>query len=314
MMAESVQTRPGNPSRLEQAFPMVTELASLDERDVIHGRQVYQDCGFFQYNDNTSEWQTWLCVDTSSSTTTTCKTINENFGCFVWMPTTCYASTESARCNNLDKKQLCCTDPTFSECMIAQKTVGTQKLTAYVCANNPMEVSIYESTYFPTSTSEEETSSTGTESSGTPETSISRQIIDVDSTIASTTGEQTSNSNDSSSDNESRSSSTPIGPIVGGVIGGLALIALVGLGIWLIRRKKQHPGAVPSQGGYHPQSQSLPHYDYVNPAYAAPQYNQPPMSSTQANESQRFSNLPYAASPQASELPSPPARPKTPEF
>ena len=55
MMAESVQTRPGNPSRLEQVYPMVTELASLDERDVIHGRQdIYQDCGFFQYNDNTS--------------------------------------------------------------------------------------------------------------------------------------------------------------------------------------------------------------------------------------------------------------------
>jgi hypothetical protein len=100
---------------------------------------------------------------------------------------------------------------------------------------------------------------------------------------------------------------------VGGVIGGLALIALVGFGIWFIRRKKQDPGAIPSHGGYNPQSQSLPRYDYVNPAYAAPQYNQTPMSSTQANESQRFSNLPYIASPQTSELPSPQARPKTPE-
>jgi hypothetical protein len=53
-MAESVQTRPGGPSRLGQAVPMVTELAALDERDVIHGRQIYKDCGFYQWQETTS--------------------------------------------------------------------------------------------------------------------------------------------------------------------------------------------------------------------------------------------------------------------
>lgn len=188
-----------------------------------------------------------------------------------------------------------------------QKTVGTETIIAYDCARTATRLSMYESTDFPTSTSEEETSSTA--SSGTVETSTSHQTSDVPSTTTSDTAEQTS-----PTDPGPNSSSTPVGPIVGGVIGGLALIALVGFGIWFIRRKKQYPGAVPSHGGYHPQSQSLPHYDYVHPAYAAPQYNQPPMSSTQANESQRFSNLPYVASTQASELQSPPARPKTPEL
>jgi len=200
-------------------------------------------------------------------------------------------------------------DSIYPECMVAQKTVGTEKITAYMCANTAAELSIYESTDFPTSASEEETTSTSTESSGSVETSISRRILDVPSTTESGIAEQTS-----STDPGPEYSRTPIGPIVGGVIGGLALIALVGFGIWFIRRKKQDPGAIPSHGGYNPHSQSLPHYDYVNPAYAAPQYNQTAMSSTQANESQRFSNLPYVASPQTSELPSPQARPKTPEL
>jgi len=53
-MAESVQTRPGGRSRFGQAVPMVTEMAALDERDAIHGRQIYQDCGFYQWQDITS--------------------------------------------------------------------------------------------------------------------------------------------------------------------------------------------------------------------------------------------------------------------
>ncbi|GKT78877.1 DUF1620 domain-containing protein [Colletotrichum tofieldiae] len=54
-------------------------------------------------------------------------------------------------------------------------------------------------------------------------------------------------------------SSTPIGAIVGGVVGGVAVIALIGLGIWfLIRKKKQNPHQQPP-----PMSQ--PHMSYAQP-------------------------------------------------
>lgn len=48
-MAENAQTRPGGPSRLEQAVPMVTELVALDRRDVIHGRQNLEPCGYYEF-------------------------------------------------------------------------------------------------------------------------------------------------------------------------------------------------------------------------------------------------------------------------
>ncbi|KAJ4137450.1 hypothetical protein NW768_003037 [Fusarium equiseti] len=309
MMTESAQTSPGGPLRLDHAVSMVTELAALDERDVIHGRQIYQDCGFFQYDDNPT-WQTWLCVDTSSSTTTTCKTINDNFGCFTWMPTTCFASTESSRCNSLDKKQLCCTDPTFAECLVAKKTVGTETITAHVCANQVIEVSIYESTDLSTSTVDEETSSEETSREGTSSTGTgsSSSIEIIIQTQMPTLYLVPAPGKDAESNN------TPVGPIVGGFIGGLALIAFVGLGVWFILRKTHNSGTVPSHGHYHPQSQSSPNHDYASPGSASPQYNHPPMASTQGNESQHFSNLPYMASPQIAELPSPPTRPKTPEL
>jgi hypothetical protein len=110
---------------------------------------------------------------------------------------------------------------------------------------------------------------------------------------------------------------------VGGVVGGLALIAFIGFGIWFVRRKKHNSGAVLSHrdsptyhspANYQSPSQSLPNYDYANPTSASPQYNHPPMSSTPRNASQNFSNLPYIAIPQASELASTTARPKTPEM
>ncbi|GJC82534.1 hypothetical protein ColLi_05372 [Colletotrichum liriopes] len=55
-------------------------------------------------------------------------------------------------------------------------------------------------------------------------------------------------------------SSTPIGAIVGGVVGGVAVIALIGLGIWfLIRKKKQNPQ------GQQPPPMSQPHMSYAQP-------------------------------------------------
>jgi len=62
-------------------------------------------------------------------------------------------------------------------------------------------------------------------------------------TFNGTTGDGTGNGNGSGpSDNSS--SSTSVGPIVGGVVGGVAVLALVGFGVWfMMRRKKQRAGA-----------------------------------------------------------------------
>ncbi|EKJ78421.1 hypothetical protein FPSE_01395 [Fusarium pseudograminearum CS3096] len=178
--------------------------------------------------------------------------------------------------------------------MSAFKTFGNQEITAFECANRSGQVAIYELTDISTSQSDEETSTTAdpdTEPSNSPPLA-KPHIWDSENT-------------------------SPIGPIVGGVIGGLALIALIGFGLWFIRRKKHNSSRDArgySPGNYHSPSQSLPGYGYVNHTSPDPQYNPLPMSSTPRDVSQNFSNLPYVATPQSSELPSTPGRPKTPEM
>ncbi|KAH7005855.1 hypothetical protein EDB82DRAFT_98571 [Fusarium venenatum] len=134
---------------------------------------------------------------------------------------------------------------------------------------------------------------------------------------APTNTESESASQTSSTDNGANSPSTPIGPIVGGVIGGLALIAFIGFGLWFVFRKNHNRGtdtSVYTPANYHSPSQSLPSYGYINHTSPDPQYNHPPMSSTPRDTSQNFSNLPHVVSPQHSELPSTPGRPRTLEM
>lgn len=130
IMAESVQTRPGDPPRLDYAVPVVTALAALDNRDVIYGRQIYGNCGYYEHDDYTGrvlsfftsefnfmlrihekliclvslEWQTWMC-SSGSVTATACNTINNYFGCSFPVTTICYASNRG--CNTQDSQALC---------------------------------------------------------------------------------------------------------------------------------------------------------------------------------------------------------------
>ncbi|CAF3447991.1 unnamed protein product [Fusarium graminearum] len=48
-MAESVQTHSAGPPRPDYAAPMVTTLAAIEERGVVHGRQDRDQCGFFMF-------------------------------------------------------------------------------------------------------------------------------------------------------------------------------------------------------------------------------------------------------------------------
>ncbi|QPC75215.1 hypothetical protein HYE68_005967 [Fusarium pseudograminearum] len=248
-MDESAQAHPAGSPSFGYVAPMVTALATIEERDAIHGRQDRGTCGFFRWPQETGQ---------------------------------------------------------FPDCMSAFKTFGNQEITAFECANRSGQVAIYESTDISTSQSDEETSTTAD-----PNTEPSNSVKGDGSTNADpTTTESAPSSQTSLSDSENTS---PVGPIVGGVIGGLALIALIGFGLWFIRRKKHNYNRDArgySPGNYHSPSQSLPGYGYINHTSPDPQYNPLPMSSTPRDVSQNFSNLPYMATPQSSELPSTPGRPK----
>ncbi|KAH6968872.1 hypothetical protein DER45DRAFT_639112 [Fusarium avenaceum] len=278
-MAESVQTRPGDPPRFDYAVPVVTALAALDNRDVIYGRQMYGNCGYYEHDDYT-EWQTWMCRS-GSVTATACDTINNYFGCILPITTVCYASNRG--CSTQDSQALCCTRLGYPECATAYKAVGRRRITAFGCAISELEVSIYESTDFSTSQSDEDNSSTVS-------TRASISTKNNPTTTESTPARQTS-----WSDNDPKDSSTPIGPIVGGVIGGLALVALIGFGLWFIRRRKHIPSHrdsnLHSTANYHPQPQALPDYDYENPTYNAPPSDHPLMSSAPRNGSQNLRGL-----------------------
>ncbi|WQF81609.1 hypothetical protein CDEST_06623 [Colletotrichum destructivum] len=68
----------------------------------------------------------------------------------------------------------------------------------------------------------------------------------------------------SAPDPDNDTKSAPIGAIVGGVVGGVAVIALVGLGIWfLLRKKKQNP-----QGQQQQQQQQQPPMNQQHMSYA----------------------------------------------
>jgi hypothetical protein len=158
--------------------------------------------------------------------------------------------------------------------MAAYKTVGTRVITAFNCANEEMNVDIYKSTDFSDSQSDEHVSGavstkviSSIETTGSVDTGISTKK-------APTTTESASADQTSSSDIDPKDSGTPIGPIVGGVIGGLALIALIRVVLWFLRRKKHIPSHsdsnLHSTANYHPQPQALPDEGYTNPTYNAP--------------------------------------------
>ena len=66
------------------------------------------------------------------------------------------------------------------------------------------------------------------------------------SDLSTTTQSPSSESNSPNS----QSSSTPVGPIVGGVVGGLAGLALLGLAVWFVMRRKRNDSSKASQEVY----------------------------------------------------------------
>ncbi|KAH0442241.1 hypothetical protein CcaCcLH18_01679 [Colletotrichum camelliae] len=86
----------------------------------------------------------------------------------------------------------------------------------------------------------------------------------------------TSNNNDgNNNDGNDNKSSTPVGAIIGGVVGGLAVIALVGLGIFLILRKKKKPAQNQNQNQQPPP---------IQPQMAQNNYQGPPPQASPPNQ------------------------------
>ncbi|RBQ74374.1 hypothetical protein FVER14953_08623 [Fusarium verticillioides] len=77
---------------------------------------------------------------------------------------------------------------------------------------------------------------TSMESTSEPTSSDGELTTKTGTTSESNTQETTSPAESSSN------SSAPVGAIVGGVLGGLAILALIGFGLWFIRHKKRQAG------------------------------------------------------------------------
>lgn len=102
-------------------------------------------------------------------------------------------------------------------------------------------------------------STTSEESTSTTETSTSASASESETETASSAPSPTPGPA------QSGGSSTPVGPIVGGVIGGVAVLALIGLGIWAIKRHSDKnkqinpdPSAAAAAGNIPPHQQQPP--------------------------------------------------------
>ncbi|KAF4967708.1 hypothetical protein FSARC_4768 [Fusarium sarcochroum] len=204
------------------------------------------------------------------------------------------------------------------ECWTGIKTGGGDYITAFVCAITSQELSVHQSTVVTLSASEDEGSVTALVST-IDDIKTSAQE-DVEAPLTPTTTRQTSTSRDSTEGGDGTrqtvtaspdtvdSSQVPVGAIVGGVLGGLALIALVGFGIWFIRHKKRqsvdNPNTAPSME-HQPQPVAFHQQQPIagdNPPNKS-QYSQLSVSTPVPVEAKSPSSSPHPTSQPMAELP-----------
>ncbi|KAM0426551.1 hypothetical protein ACHAPT_008243 [Fusarium lateritium] len=213
---------------LDVLGPAVTPAATLDQRDLFGRQNNYDSCGY--YSLSRSDWASWQCGE-PGNWTTTCNTIGSHFGCFETIYTTCSNSADG--CNTNDKRALCCnSDTSYQYCATGIKTLedgNDEELSVYICAQTEQQLPFYESTIV------DFTSDSTTKKQTLSEVDTTRGITVVTKTADPSPSE--------TGDSDDGGSSTPVGAIVGGVVGGVALIAILGLAIWFIRRNKQKKAA-----------------------------------------------------------------------
>jgi hypothetical protein len=168
------------------------------------------------------------------------------------IPTTCFDYTQSASYTSTNKNDLYCSETAYPSCLIhsyaSDDNGGFSGYTLWDCATNAGRTdTVY---YLPSksttsSSASSPTTSSDTTSQSTP-TTLAGTITPVTSTdgaVASVTGTAGTGSNDPP---EPKKKSSHTGAIVGGVVGGVAGLAILGVGLWFLLRKKKQPAAAPT--------------------------------------------------------------------
>ncbi|SCO90770.1 uncharacterized protein FRV6_14898 [Fusarium oxysporum] len=213
--------------------PAITELPKPYNRDILKRQNLgtYDVCGY--YSIPGQFWVVNYCYYSGVSTTT-CATSSSHIGCDGYVKTRCFTSSY---CTSTSSNELCC----LSGCVTAISTDSDgDELTLYpFCTTKHMEVTMYKELKGVSASME-----TSLESNSESTSSDGQLTAKTGTTGESKTQEAASSAESSSSsgpDTSSNSSAT-VGAIVGGVLGGLALLALIGFGLWFIRHKKRQGG------------------------------------------------------------------------
>ncbi|KAH7195814.1 hypothetical protein DER44DRAFT_814478 [Fusarium oxysporum] len=175
-----------------------------------------------------------------------------------------------------------------SGCVTAISTDSDgDELTLYpFCTTKHMEVAMYKELKGVTASME-----TSLESNSESTSSDGQLTAKTGTTGESKTQEAASSAESSSSSgpDTSSNSSAPVGAIVGGVLGGLALLALIGFGLWFIRHKKRQ-----GDNGTHvvtttDQPPVIPYYQQQPVTHAQGEANYQPLASGMSPETKAYS-------------------------
>ncbi|KAF5609319.1 uncharacterized protein FSUBG_4112 [Fusarium subglutinans] len=270
--------------------PAITEPPEAYNRDILKRQNAgtYDVCGY--YSIPGQFWVVNYCYY-SGVTTTTCATSSSHIGCDGYIKTRCFTSLT---CTSTSSDELCCP----SGCVTAISTDSDgDELTLYpFCTTKDMEVAMYRELEGVSASIE----TSSIESTSEPTTSDGDLTAKTGTTGESNTQETTSSTESSSSSepDSSSNSSAPVGAIVGGVLGGLALLALIGFGLWFIRHKKRQSGTGSHAAATIDQPPVVPYYQQQPVTHAQGEANYQPLVSGISPEPKAYSpssNTRYSA-------------------
>ncbi|QGI70160.1 hypothetical protein CEK26_002493 [Fusarium fujikuroi] len=260
--------------------PAITEPPEPYDKDILKRQNVgtYDVCGY--YSIPGQFWVANYCYYSGVSTTT-CATSSSHIGCDGYIKTRCFTSLT---CTSTSSDELCCA----SGCVTAISTDSDgDELTLYpFCTTKDMEVAMYQNLEGVSASIE-----TSIESTSEPTSSDGELTAKTGTTGESKTQEITSSAESSSSSgpDSSSKSSAPVGAIVGGVLGGLALLTLIGFGLWFIRHKKRQAGNGSHVVAATDQPPVVPYYQQQPVTHAQGEVNYQPLSSGTLPEPKAYS-------------------------
>ncbi|KAK3940762.1 hypothetical protein QBC46DRAFT_449285 [Diplogelasinospora grovesii] len=151
--------------------------------------------------------------------------------CNLW--TTCFDSTLRASFSTDNGLTLWCGNSQYPHCVTwLYQDSALKGYTLFGCSVAAGTGSVYYSALTTASSSSSGSSSSVISRTGASSSSQGSSSTSSTNSITVTSGPQTTTANPSGG-------STPVGPIVGGVVGGVAVLALVGAGIFFLLRKKK---------------------------------------------------------------------------